>query len=142
MMCVVILIHPDRANQTQHPRPKGSAPVAGIEEVILPFPKRKMQPYCCWPKSLWVLWPEISWIGLWEQNHLYRQLAGGICFQLRLLSQPPKILTSIERHRDCEPLSYCELQWETLPHCRRQVGCGWGVLCGQEGTKSLIVQKS
>jgi len=69
MMHVVIPIHPDKTNQSQCPRPEGSIPVAEIEEVISPFPKRKVPPYCCQPKSLWVLWPEIARRGLWEQNH-------------------------------------------------------------------------
>jgi len=85
MIHVVVLVCPDRANQTQHPRIEGSNLVDEIEVVSSPFLKRKVPPYCCWPKSSWVLWPEIAWRGLWEQNHSYKQPAGGMYFQLRLL---------------------------------------------------------
>jgi len=49
MMCVVVPVYPDKANQTQHPRPKAPNLVKKIEVVISPFPKRKVPPYCHQP---------------------------------------------------------------------------------------------
>jgi len=60
MIHVVVPIHPDKANQTQHPRPKGSILVEEMEVVISPFPKRKVPPYYHQPKASWVLWPETA----------------------------------------------------------------------------------
>jgi len=51
MMYVVTPVHPESENQTQWPRPEGSVPVAEIEEVITPLPKRKVLPNWHLPKS-------------------------------------------------------------------------------------------
>jgi len=78
MIHVVALAHPEMVNQTHCLSPEGSEPVAEIDDVTSPLPKRKVPPNCCWHKSSWMLWLAMAQRGFWEWNHSYNLPAGGI----------------------------------------------------------------
>ncbi len=95
MIHVVVPVYPDKANQTQHPRPEGSNLVDEIDIVISPFPRRKQSTtILLLAKVIMCVVARDCMEGVIGAEPFIKAASWWHAFQVRLLSQPPMMSMS------------------------------------------------